>query len=409
MFPLRKPPVPHRPRSNRDLLTWVAIVLALSVLACDEEKTLTAPLAAEPQSPGTTAPVTGDVTAMGTIPLPINQTFSGLLAFGITQTGTGRAGMFRINNSSNPSSALDVSSNGSSLLKAALFASSTGRGSAGRFTIANPNNSAAAVEASTTGIGPAGLFQINNTVNSKPALQAQTNGTGSAVQALATGRFGPVARFEANHSGYEGTAVEIISRGLESRGGLRVELTAGGNANSAIFARATNGTALRAEATEAFSAAAVFIGDVFANGDVFVRGTLTKDAGSFRIDHPLDPEHKYLSHSFVESPDMMNVYNGNVTLDENGRATVELPDYFEALNRDFRYQLTAIGAPGPNLYVAEGVKGNRFRIAGGRPYAHVSWQVTGVRQDTYANEHRIKVEDDKPREEKSVERLVARR
>ena len=23
--------------------------------------------------------------------------------------------------------------------------------------------------------------------------------------------------------------------------------------------------------------------------------------------HPLDPEHKYLSHSFVESPDMMNI------------------------------------------------------------------------------------------------------
>jgi hypothetical protein len=137
-----------------------------------------------------------------------------------------------------------------------------------------------------------------------------------------------------------------------------------------------------------------------------VTGTLTKGAGSFRIDHPLDPDHKYLSHSFVESPDMMNVYNGNATLDAEGRATVELPDYFEALNRDFRYQLTAIGAPGPNLYIAEGVKQNRFRIAGGRPYAHVSWQVTGVRQDTYAEEHRIKVEEDKAPAEGE---LVARR
>jgi hypothetical protein len=84
---------------------------------------------------------------------------------------------------------------------------------------------------------------------------------------------------------------------------------------------------------------------------------------------------------------------------------VDLPEYFEALNRDFRYQLTAIGSPGPNLYIAEGVKQNRFRIAGGRAFAHVSWQVTGVRQDAYANEHRIRVEEEKP----PAEGLIARR
>jgi len=70
---------------------------------------------------------------------------------------------------------------------------------------------------------------------------------------------------------------------------------------------------------------------------------LTKGSGSFKIDHPLDPAKKYLSHSFVESPDMMNVYNGNVTTDRHGFAIVTLPSYFEALNRDFRYQLTVIG------------------------------------------------------------------
>ena len=37
-------------------------------------------------------------------------------------------------------------------------------------------------------------------------------------------------------------------------------------------------------------------------------------------------------HSFVESPDMMNVYNGMVRLDAKGEAWVNLPDYFEALN-----------------------------------------------------------------------------
>ncbi len=44
---------------------------------------------------------------------------------------------------------------------------------------------------------------------------------------------------------------------------------------------------------------------------------------------------------------MLNVYNGNTLLDINGESVVELPDWFEALNMDYRYQLTAIGAPGP--------------------------------------------------------------
>jgi hypothetical protein len=136
-------------------------------------------------------------------------------------------------------------------------------------------------------------------------------------------------------------------------------------------------------------------GNVQVAGNLNVTGTLSKGAGSFKIDHPLDPANKYLSHSFVESPDMMNIYNGNVVLDGKGQAWVELPDYFEALNQDFRYQLTAIGAPGPNLYVAQEIKSNRFQIAGGKAGGKVSWQVTGVRHDAYANAHRIPTEEEK--------------
>jgi hypothetical protein len=138
------------------------------------------------------------------------------------------------------------------------------------------------------------------------------------------------------------------------------------------------------------------------NGDVVVTGNLSKGGGSFKIDHPLDPETKYLSHSFVESPDMMNVYNGNVTLDVNGEAWVEMPEWFEALNCDFRYQLTPIGGPGPNLYIAREVQDNRFQIAGGTPGLKVSWQVTGIRQDPYANANRMPVEEDKPPEERGT-------
>ena len=133
-------------------------------------------------------------------------------------------------------------------------------------------------------------------------------------------------------------------------------------------------------------------------GNVYVNGNVSKSSGSFKIDHPLDPENKYLQHSFVESPDMMNVYNGNVLLDEKGEAWVDLPDWFEALNRDFRYQLTCIGGFAP-VYIAQEISENRFKIEGGNPQMKVSWQVSGIRQDVYARANPINVEEEKPPEE----------
>jgi hypothetical protein len=93
---------------------------------------------------------------------------------------------------------------------------------------------------------------------------------------------------------------------------------------------------------------------------------------------------------------MMNIYNGIAVLDSKGEAKVTLPDWFEALNKEFRYQLTPIGAPAPNIYIAEEVKDNQFRIAGGKANSKVSWQVTGIRHDKYSEENRIEVEVEKP-------------
>ena len=134
-------------------------------------------------------------------------------------------------------------------------------------------------------------------------------------------------------------------------------------------------------------------------GDVRVTGMLTKGGGSFRIDHPLDPKNKYLSHSFVESPDMMNIYNGNIVTDDKGEAVVKMPDYFEALNRDFRYQLTVVGQFAQAM-IAEKINGTSFKIKTDKPRVEVSWQVTGIRKDKFAEENRIKVETDKPASER---------
>jgi hypothetical protein len=144
-----------------------------------------------------------------------------------------------------------------------------------------------------------------------------------------------------------------------------------------------------------------FGGAVQIDGNLNVGGTLTKGGGSFKIDDPLDPANKYLSHSFVESPDMMNIYNGNVTTDKRGLATVVLPNYFETLNRDFRYQLTVIGQFAQAI-VAKEIDRGRFTIRTNKPGVKVSWQVTGIRQDAWANANRIPNEEDKPAQERGT-------
>jgi len=142
------------------------------------------------------------------------------------------------------------------------------------------------------------------------------------------------------------------------------------------------------------------------DGDVNVRGTLYKGGGSFKIDHPLDPENKYLCHSFVESPDMKNIYDGVVVTDGRGYATVTLPDWFEALNRDFRYQLTVLDDKDTDAFVlakvVHEIENSRFVIRTSASNVKVSWMVTGIRQDPYANLHRIKVEEDKPADERGL-------
>jgi hypothetical protein len=139
------------------------------------------------------------------------------------------------------------------------------------------------------------------------------------------------------------------------------------------------------------------------SGNANVTGSLSKGSGTFKIDHPLDPENKYLYHSFVESPDMMNVYNGTTTTDARGYATIELPSYFNALNTDFRYQLTVIDeddADDAFLWVKVVRKigsdaPNQFTVRTFRGDVEVSWQVTGVRKDAFAEQNRVVPEVEK--------------
>jgi hypothetical protein len=145
-----------------------------------------------------------------------------------------------------------------------------------------------------------------------------------------------------------------------------------------------------------FAVSAVTItSNVTVTGDYDTTGSLSKGSGSFLIDHPLDPENKLLYHSFVESPDVKNLYDGLATLDENGEARITLPSYFMALNEEFRYLATPIGEPMPGLFLSREVARNRFVISGGAPGGRVSWQITGIRHDPYIEANPIVVEVEK--------------
>ena len=326
-----------------------------------------------------------------------------------------------------PGSILEVDGNNGQGIISGYNAATSGYGNGVYGQSASPNGSGVAgLNYSTSGgngvygqtVSPEGngVNGVNNAASGGNGVQGISNATlgGAGVWGQSTSPTGSgVAGINSSTSGYgngvygqsnspagygvygannAGVAVAGTNQTCSSAGCTLVVGTAG------QFSTAVGGTILSGIGGSYGNQ--VFYVDASGNGyfagNLNVTGKVTKGSGSFKIDHPLDPANKYLSHSFVESPDMKDVYDGVARLDTKGEAWVDLPDYFEALNGEFRYQLTAIGAPAPRLYVAREVSQNRFKIAGGRPGGRVSWQVTGIRHDAYANAHRIPVTEDKP-------------
>jgi len=132
---------------------------------------------------------------------------------------------------------------------------------------------------------------------------------------------------------------------------------------------------------------------VYADGSFAATGTK-----SFQIDHPLNPENYYLNHFCTEGPDPMNAYSGNVVTDAKGYATIQLPDYFESINRDFRYQLTVVDGAGEDFVqvrVVRKIRNNQFTIRTSAPHVEVSWEVKAIRNDRYVQKYGYKTEQEK--------------
>ena len=293
--------------------------------------------------------------------------------------------------------------------------STVGRGVYGRTTATTGVNYGVYGENASTTAGSAGVFGRALGTGPVSGIEGRANtSVGNAIYAQnesLAGGIGVAARgvvaIYGEGTTFSGTGVFGLAPQV---GGNTVGVRAQTDSQTGkgLWAIATNGNgtnyALYAENPQSTNGYAGYFTGLPSFGRVHITGTLSKGMGSFKIDHPLDPENKYLYHSFVESPDMMNIYNGNVVTDADGYATVELPDWFEALNRDFRYQLTVLDEADTAVFVqakvVRKVAGNRFSIRTSAPRVEVSWLVTGIRHDAIAEKHRIPVEEDKPEAER---------
>lgn len=328
-------------------------------------------------------------------------------------TGMGQAGAFQITNPASDSAALSAVTNSASMGQAAAFG------------IVNASNIGSVLESTHMGVGTAGQFSnsgtgralqasVTNASNSSTALTGVTNGTGSAGEFRSTGstigaptlrvaQFGTgiAASVFSNHSAGTLAALSVGQNSTSTDPGAmavsafsstpfsgKFEAT-GTAANARALSGIYNGGSTnfngvgvygRAIAAATFGIGVVGEGNsfgVFAQGNLGASGTKT-----FLIDHPLDPENRFLKHYSMESPEVLNVYRGNVVLDANGEGVVTLPDYFDAINTNVTYQLTAIGGAAPGLHVLEEIDATRqFKIAGGKGGMKVSWVVYGERND----------------------------
>ena len=232
---------------------------------------------------------------------------------------------------------------------------------------------------SATGATVNGNVQVNGNLG-------VTGNVGSLNATLISGTQG-------NFSGGITTTGETVNGNLQVNGNLGVTGNVGALTGSLI-----NGTQGNFSVSVTTPSLTVN-GSSHITGNLQVDGNLSKASGSFRIDDPLDPLNKILYHSFVESPDMKNIYDGTVMTDAGGNAEVILPEYFEALNKDFRYQLTPIGQFAQAI-ISKEISNNAFIIRTDKPNVKISWQVTGIRKDAYAEKHRIIPEVEKTGEEK---------
>ncbi|PHS08584.1 MAG: hypothetical protein COA88_06370 [Kordia sp.] len=260
-----------------------------------------------------------------------------------------------------------------------------------------------------SGFGHAGYFKADNAANTLAAVEIINEGLGnglhiesSYIPGINVGTSLSVEQNDLSFSSTEGRAAHFDLAEIGTMADSAVLITSA--------ATDSGSSALRVIAASTDKLAGVFEGDVEISsdltvgttfvvptatiGDLTVTTSISAPAKAFKIDHPLQPNDMFLLHNSIESNERVNIYSGNITTDNKGYYTVELPDYMSALNGDFKYQLTIMDKTFAQAIIWEeiNIEDNTFIIKTNQSNIKVSWQVTGVRIDQWALDNPMKVE-----------------
>lgn len=321
--------------------------------------------------------INGSGTGAGNIALVVSHSGTTTAAIGANYTGaSGNAINAASNNAANGFATIQATTNS---------------------TTASPNQTSA-VFGQSSGSARGVTGEVLSTATGDVGVRGRNLRTNGGIGTEGVG-FNGVSGTSSNQQGFgvygENTAAPLTSGSIGVVGiggvGVRGQTTfqqlagvVGNNTNTgvvdnnlAIFGSSSTGIGVLGE-----NVSANFWG-VFANGDLGSSGNKT-----FAIDHPLDPENKILKHFSIESNEVLNMYRGTVTLNTNGEAVVTLPNYFQAININFTYQLTAVGSAAPGIFIKEEIgNGQTFKIAGGAANQKISWVVYAERNDLYNQQY----------------------
>lgn len=384
---------------------------------------------------------------------------AGISMFGL-MTGMGRAGVFRIINSASTNHALYVDSDSSGAAMKVQTTGALAAWFANSVRIDAPNDGANGLEVQATGSGlVTGVLAVVS--SSAPAttavsgsassptgntfgayFESESNAgvgvaanvgasSGSTVAVRATAASSSARAISANASSATGITYGVYAQAASTSGravfGWATASTGSttgvagstssdggqgvsGNASSpsgptfgGYFSSASStGTGSAGVATDSTGVNYGVYGETLSltNGyGVYSKGRFAATGTkAFRIDHPLDPENKELNHYCAEGPEPLNLYRGSIVTDERGFATIQMPDYYEAINRDPTIQLTVVDETEDfvQVKVARRLIHGRFTIRTSKPKTEVYWEVQSVRNDRFVRTYGAPVEVDKP-------------
>lgn len=322
--------------------------------------------------------VTINANGTGTagIALNVNQTGTSTAAVGALISGTGNAINTSSTNANNSFATIQATTNSATLNNSAVFGQSTGQARAVTGEIGANASSDVAVRGNNLrangGIGVEG-----EGYNGVSGLTIRNDGYAIFGENTGVPNVGTGTNNAVGVGGVGGIGMLGQTTNGQLAGILGQNLNTGVVYNNVgVYGQSETGVGVWGDNIDGSYFA------VYSNGDLGSAG-----AKPFMIDHPADPENKYLKHFSIESDEILNYYRGTVALDSEGKGIVTLPDYFHLINIDFSYQLTSIGVPAPNLYVSKEVENGVFEIAGGQPGQKVSWTLVAQRNDPYVRHY----------------------